>query len=156
MARVWQVAVIGALDDAEAQVFRMPERIEPVSLRHANTPERKMRTRPHFAPEHGEVVHDVHAQHADRVHTAGHVDQLSTVALRIVDELRNDVVVRDEMSAAGDEETGADRGFRGGAGLDDLDLDDAVGVTAKDDGRRDVSLLREEAPGRGERSGQKE
>src|SRR5690349_22877206 len=45
---------------------------------------------------------------------------------RRVDQLGNDVIVRDDMSCGVDEESGTDRRFRRRPGFDDLDLYDAV------------------------------
>ena len=115
-----------------------------------------MRACPHLAPQHREIVHHIHAQHGHGLHRARHVDQLSPIAVGIVNELRDDVVVRDEMPAAGDEKPGADRGLGGGPGLDNLDLDDAVGVPAEDLGGGEASLLREEVADPKHRGGKSE
>jgi hypothetical protein len=74
-----------------------------------------------FRTDHGEIVH-----HVDReqFHSAGRCcpfDQLGPVPVRMVHQLGNNVVVRDDVSVAGHEKTGSDVGFCSRALLDDLD-----------------------------------
>ena len=103
-----------------------------------------------FGHEHGEVVDDVHALHGHGIHAAVHVDQLGAISIRIVDELGDNVVIRNGVAAATDEETRANRRFGGGTRLDYLNLHHAIGVPTEHVGCRDGSLLREEAAGRTE------
>jgi hypothetical protein len=92
----------------------------------------------------------------DGLHGAGHIDELRPIAVGVVNELGDDVVVRNQMPGPGHEEARADRGLGSGAGLDDLDFDDAVSVAAEHLGRRDSSRLCDEVAGPEEQRGERE
>ena len=131
----------------------MAEGVEPVALRQVHGREGEVGTRVAVGAEDGEVVDDVDAEDGDGAWRSEGIDELGAVAVGVVNELRDDVVVGDDVSGGGDEEARADGGFGGGAGLDDLDLDDAVGEATEDVGGGDGLALGEKGWGGEEQQG---
>ena len=109
--------------------------------------EHERRTTPQTGVEHGQVVHDVDREHPRRARRAARVDHLCTVALRGADHAGHDVIVRDDVPLAVHEEARSDRRLGGGAALQYLNLDHAVGEAAEDvrRRRREAGLLRAES-----------
>ncbi len=117
-------AVVGALHDAQAQVARMAQGKNPVALGHGSTSGGEKHGRMGVGClEHGEVVHHIDREHMqlERVVAPG---RARDVALRLVHQPGNDVVVGDDAAGWRGEEAGTDGAQREGTGLADLDAHD--------------------------------
>ncbi len=134
--RVLQVPVVGPLDDAEPEVRRVAERVEPLALLQGDAAEREMARRRPPGAQDREIVDDVDRDHLDRARRAVGLDDLHPVVVALLDTVRDHVVVRQHQAVGTHEEPGADAHLGVRRALDDADLEDPVAVPGEDGRRR--------------------
>jgi len=93
--------------------------------------------------QHGQVVDYVNREHRHRITTPSGVDQLGPIAIGVVNQLRHDVVVRDQVPARRHKERRPQLSFGTGASFGDFDLHDLIGITTEHVRSGGVPILRQ-------------
>jgi hypothetical protein len=124
--RAWSSSCCTCLDDGQAEVERIAERVEARALRGAHGGAVERRTDGLLGDEDGDVVHDVDRLQRDRHHRPVAPHGFAAVAVRVIHQLRNDVVVGDDVLRITGGEARADDRLGSGAGFDDANLGDGI------------------------------
>jgi len=94
---VVEEAVVRALDDGQAEVERIAERVEARALRGMHGGAAQWRTDGPFGGDDGDVVHDVDRLQRDRNHRPVAPHGFGAVAVGVIHQLRDNMVVGDDV-----------------------------------------------------------
>ena len=97
---MFEQAVMRALDDAQAEIARMTEGIEPRPLRHRLRLEDQMALGLARGPQYCQVIHHIDAEHRRHGRAAGHIDDIDAITFRRMHQFGNHMVVGDDPAVS--------------------------------------------------------
>jgi hypothetical protein len=109
--RVLQKAIVRSLDDSQAEILWMAQRIEPRALRHGCGFEAEETFDRPIGAQHGEIIDHIKSQYRGLCDLAGWRADVDPVAIRRMNQLRDHVIIGDNLAPLVGEKPAADRRF---------------------------------------------